>query len=102
MTRLLLMGILAMMALVSIHAQEREINGVVTDAETGEPLIGVNVSVEGTTVGTITSADGTYTLNASSGTNLVFSYIGYLTVTEAVGNRTEISIVMNLSTEELD
>lgn len=58
-------------------AQAREISGVVTDAETGEPLIGVTVQVEETSTGTVTDLDGNFTLSAETGNTLVISYTGY-------------------------
>jgi len=58
------------------------VKGIVRDNTTGEPLPGVNVSVEGTTNGTSTDMDGSYTLpNIKSGDKLVFSYMGYLNQT---------------------
>ncbi len=62
-------------------AQSGKIGGSITDAETGEELIGVNVAVEGTTQGAVTDADGYYViLNVSPGTyTLRASYIGFAT-----------------------
>ena len=52
--------------------------GVVTDASTGEALIGVTVSEKGSTNATITGVDGRYVITAQSGATLVFSYVGYV------------------------
>ena len=53
------------------------ISGLVTDTE-GEPLIGVNIQVKGTTIGTSSDFDGNYTLNnVEEDAILVFSYVGY-------------------------
>ena len=57
-----------------VFAQQKTIKGIVVDA-TGEPLIGVNVSVKGTTIGIITDIDGKYTLEVPTNATLVFSYI---------------------------
>ena len=57
--------------------QQQTITGKVTD-QSGTPMPGVNVKVKGTTTGTITSEDGSFTLLASSNSTLVFSFIGYL------------------------
>ncbi|MDR9415550.1 MAG: TonB-dependent receptor [Gracilimonas sp.] len=64
---------------ISSVAQTGKIRGVVTDSETGEPVIGASVIIEGTTKGNATNVDGEYIiLNVEPGTyNLVFSYIGY-------------------------
>lgn len=64
---------------VSIVAAQRTINGTVTDAG-GEALIGASVLVKGTTTGTVTDIDGTYTLSLPDNANtLVFSYTGFAT-----------------------
>jgi hypothetical protein len=58
-------------------AQERVITGKVTSVEDGSALPGVNVVVKGTTNGTVTDAEGKYSLSApASGGSLVFSFIG--------------------------
>lgn len=64
-------------------AQTGSITGVVVDSETGEALIGANVFIEGTTIGTMTDLDGKYTIgNLDAGLyNLVFRYIGFATQT---------------------
>ena len=59
-------------------AQERSISGVISD-ETGQPLPGVNVIVEGTSTGTQTDFDGNYVITAADGQVLVISYVGYAT-----------------------
>lgn len=56
--------------------KEVRVTGVVSD-DTGEPIIGANVLVQGTTIGAITDLDGRYTLNVPAGSTLVISYIGY-------------------------
>ena len=72
------------------------IKGVVKD-ETGLPLPGVSVKIKGTSNGTQTSADGTYTINAQAGDVLVFTYVGYLTkeVTVGSGDTANISLTPN-------
>lgn len=61
--------------------QARKITGTVVD-QSGEPIIGANVMVKGTTNGTITDFDGNFSLDASAGQELVVSYIGYVTYTD--------------------
>jgi len=53
------------------------INGKVTDASTEEPLIGVNIIIEGTTTGTVSDIDGNYSLTVKEAGTLVFTYTGY-------------------------
>lgn len=99
---LLMMSLLAFCMAYSANGQGREITGSVTDSQSNEPLIGVNVSVVGTTTGTITSADGSYSLNASSGQSIMFSYISYESTTVELTNQTEINVSLTMSSEALD
>jgi len=94
--------ILALAAGIMVQAQTRTIEGTVTGA-TGERLIGVTVSVPGTTTGTLTNADGFYTISVpAEATTLLFSFIGLEPVTETIGTRTTINVVMQESTLALD
>ena len=56
--------------------QSSKVTGTVVDAN-GEPVIGANVTVVGTTQGTITDIDGRFSLNANSGAKIKISFIGY-------------------------
>jgi len=76
-------------------AQQTEITGRVTDAEDGSPIPGVNISIKGTSNGTITDFDGNYKISARSEDFLLFSYIGYDTQEIAIGNQTSISVQLN-------
>ena len=74
-TKLLLL--LAVLGLSNFAYAQRTITGTVTDAENGEPLIGANILVVGTSTGTITDFDGKYQVNVPEGaTTLEFSYTG--------------------------
>ena len=84
-----------------VFAQQKTIKGIVVDA-TGEPLIGVNVSVKGTTIVFITDIDGKYTLEVPTNATLVFSYIGYRTQEHSVGNQTTINITLQEDTQNID
>ena len=82
--------------------EERKITGAVKDKE-GNPLPGVAVVVKGTTVGTATDVDGNYTLHLPEGNyTLVFSMLGMKVREELVGDRTEVNIVMEEDTQEMD
>lgn len=79
------------------------VTGVVTEKATGYPAIGVSVLVKGTTIGTVTSMDGDYSLsNVPANATLVFSYVGMLTQEHAVGNRTVINVMIEEDTQKLD
>ena len=75
-------------------SQGKQIQGVVKDA-TGEPIIGANVLVKGTTNGMITDIDGNFSLsNVNSQDVIVFSYIGYITQEVTVGDQTTFNIIL--------
>ncbi len=85
----------------SLSAQTT-ITGIVTD-ETGEPLIGAGVMVEGTQIGTVTGLDGDYSLTVpADAVNLVFSYIGFASQTIAIEGRTRIDVVLGADQTYLD
>lgn len=74
--------------------QQNTVSGTVTD-ESGQPLPGVTVVVKGTTQGTVTNADGDYSLtNVPEDATLQFSFVGMLTQEILVGNRTEIDVTL--------
>ncbi|MDR1557499.1 MAG: TonB-dependent receptor [Tannerellaceae bacterium] len=76
-------------------AQNIIVRGTVTD-QTGEPIIGANVSVVGTVNGMITNLEGTYVIqNVPDNASLRFSYVGYITQEVQVNGRTTINVVMN-------
>ena len=79
----------------------KRITGVVVD-KSGEPVIGANVVVKGTTNGTITDVDGKYALEVSDGAVLQVSYIGYNPVEIKVGKENEIRVVLHEDTQALD
>jgi iron complex outermembrane recepter protein len=84
----------------SLFAQER--TGKVTDGTTNAGVQGVSVSVQGTTTGTVTDANGMYKVSAAEGSKLVFSFIGFTTVTQAVGASSSMNIQLFPSTTELN
>jgi len=101
--RTLLLG--TMMVLISSTAlfAQRTITGTVTSSEDGLTLPGVNVIVQGTATGSITTADGTYSVEVPEGdVSLQFSYIGYMIKVVPVGNATVIDVVLDPSAFEMD
>ncbi|WP_455663922.1 SusC/RagA family TonB-linked outer membrane protein [Phocaeicola sp.] len=92
---------LSMLCLVAF-AQGHQVNGTVKDA-TGEPMIGVNVLVKGTTNGTITDFDGNFSLSDVKDSDILsVTYIGYITQEVKVGNQKNINVVLKEDTETLD
>ena len=82
-------------------AQGQRVTGTVTD-ETGAPVIGAAVVVEGTTRGTSTDVAGYYQIQASADANLVVSYLGYQTQTVAVAGRSTVDVVLVTDSEQID
>lgn len=86
----------------TVAQQGKKITGVVVDA-TGEPVIGANVVVKGTTNGTITDFDGNFSIeDVPAGATLQISYIGYLTKEVPVGNQTALQITLTEDSQALD
>lgn len=81
--------------------QSKTVTGVVVDAA-GVPVIGANVIVKGTTVGTITDFDGNYSLEVPENAVLQISYIGYLTEEVTVGNKSSINVTLKEDSQALD
>lgn len=78
------------------------VKGKITDAETGEPLIGTNVVVKGTTTGVVADVNGNYSIEIPQGYNtLIFSFIGYKTQ-EVLINSGTINVAMNQEQVALD
>ena len=83
---------LLLMLGVSSFAMAQTVTGKVTDAGTGEGLIGASVLVKGTTTGALTDAEGNYSVNTGGGTTLVFSYTGYSSKEVEVNGQTTINV----------
>lgn len=81
--------------------EKKKITGVVKDAN-GEPLIGVNVSVRGSSVGTITNIDGEFSLQAAKGDVVEFSYIGYTSSYQKIADAASLTVVMGEDAQALD
>lgn len=94
LTNLMLTVCLVFFATYAIS--QRSVSGKVTDAKTAEPLIGANVLIKGTSSGTITDIDGTYTVDGiKDGDHLVISYAGYEDVDVAIGTESVLDITLN-------
>ncbi|NER17497.1 carboxypeptidase-like regulatory domain-containing protein [Spongiivirga citrea] len=87
---------------IGAWAQEKAITGTVTDANDGLALPGVNVMIKGTTVGTSTDFDGLYSIKASVGQTIVFSYIGMVTQEVEVGDKETINIALESDDASLE
>ena len=85
----------------AIAQQGKVVTGTITDSK-GEAIIGANVLVKGSSLGTTTDFDGKYSLEVPAGAVLQVSYIGYLSKEVAVGNQSNINIVLTEDTQTLD
>ena len=93
--KLALMAVAAMVFTVgATWAQSSKVSGTVTD-KNGEPLAGVYVLVQGTKTGTSTDGNGKYSLSAPANGNLVFTSMGFTTVTMAVNNRSVVNVQLS-------
>jgi len=93
MMKKLTLFLLIMLMVVMGRAQSGTLTGTVVSDEDGEPLPGVTVVISGTSIGTVTDADGKYTVRAVAGaTELTFSFIGKETIVERIGNRAIIDV----------
>src|SRR5688572_13946680 len=96
----LTLAMMLMLASVAL-AQERVVTGTVAD-ETGTGMPGVNVLVKGTPQGTVTDAQGSFSISAAPEATLVFTFVGYKTTEVAVGDRTSINVAMEVDLTSLD
>ncbi len=102
-TILIFSAFLSFLIIEQVKAQEKTITGTVTSAdESASPIPGVNVVVKGTTRGVQTDFDGRYTIQASLGEAVEFSYLGLKTITVTVGTSDIIDIAMEQDLEELE
>ena len=94
--------ILSLFVFCSSYAQQKIISGVVTEAGSGEPIIGASVTIKNTSAGTATDLDGKFSLNVpADGTTLVISYIGFQKQ-EVPIDKTDFNIALKESATDLD
>src|SRR5882724_7331587 len=88
MKKLLTFFLFGLIALTSAFAQAQKVSGKVVGSDDGLPLPGVTIKVAGTQRGVLTNGDGMFTVDATVGSQLVFSYIGFTgqTITVPPGN----------------
>jgi TonB-linked SusC/RagA family outer membrane protein len=87
----------------SLWAQTKTITGTVTDSEDGQPIPGVSIIVKGTTIGTITDANGKYSLaTPQDATDLIYSFVGMETMDVPIQGRSVINVAMKSSAIGLD
>ena len=95
--------ILTTEAIKDLHTQQqaKTVTGTVTDVS-GEPIIGANIRIKGTTTGTITDIDGNFSIEAEPQSVIEVSYIGYLTQETVINNQKSIRFLLKEDTKTLD
>ena len=83
------------------RGREYQLKGRV-ETEAGDPIVGANVLVEGTTNGMVTNSKGEFALNVTAGARLSVSFIGYDAAQVEVGNRTHLTVVLKENNQLLD
>ena len=95
------LSILAMLALCAGVFAQVDVSGTVRD-ESGEPIIGASVLIQGTTDGTVTDFDGKFQIRATMGSKLAISYVGYKTMVVTLTDPNPLAITLREDTEVLD
>ncbi len=94
--------LLLLASVTSICAQNTKMySGTITDVDSNEPIIGVNIILKGASRGTITDTEGKFSINAPIGSTLVLSYIGYLTKEVNLDNNPLLNIAMQEDQQQL-
>ena len=93
--------VICLVGLTAFASAQQLVTGKVTDAA-GAPVIGANVLVEGTMIGTTTGVDGSYQINVPKEGKLTFTYLGYQSQTVAVGGKTKVDINLTEDAAQLD
>ena len=102
MVRKIVLSIVAVLALsFTALAQNHTVSGIVVDSA-GAPIVGATIFVDGTTAGTITGMDGSYSLQVPANATLNVSFMGYETQLVAVGSQTKINVTLQESALALE
>ncbi|MEL4307469.1 SusC/RagA family TonB-linked outer membrane protein [Joostella sp. CR20] len=94
--------LLSLLCMYGVFGQEVQISGVVTSSFDNVPLPGVNIMIVGTSQGTQTDFDGNYTISATPGAVLKFSYVGMKAKEITVGTTTTINVALEEDSQQLD
>jgi iron complex outermembrane recepter protein len=103
MMKKLLLFLTLILSSAIVFAQNRTVNGTVTDSQSGEPIPGANITIKGSSTGTGTTADGKFTLSVPAGSStLVVSFVGYITQEVELGELTSIAIKLENASTQLE
>ena len=95
-------AVLMLLLCLPMGLKAQSVKGTVTDAQNGEPLIGVTVRVQGGQGMAVTNYDGQYTIAAGKNDQLQFTYMGYVQQTVAISGRSTINVAMESDTQMLE
>ncbi|WP_439881261.1 SusC/RagA family TonB-linked outer membrane protein [Pontibacter sp. MBLB2868] len=103
MRKVLLLSFVLLLVLSNVAlAQSRAISGKVLAAENGQPLPGVNIVVKGTTTGTFTAGDGSYTVNVpSENAVILYSFLGYISQEISTAGKSTINVTLKEDSKTL-
>ena len=101
MKKNLLLSLLGVIMSFAVIAQGKKITGKVTSSDDGSGLPGVTVQVKGTSKGSQTDIEGNYSIEAASGSTLVFSFVGMNTQEVKLGNQSVVNISLGADTKQL-
>ena len=100
---LMFVSVMAFTSIPGYSQTKKNVIGIVKDAETGEPLIGVGIKVKDINYGVITDLDGKYSIDLEEGQDvLIYTYVGYETQEVEVGNKTIINIALKTDQTALE
>ncbi|WP_281614632.1 TonB-dependent receptor [Flammeovirga sp. SubArs3] len=95
--------VIMLVGLSSTYAQDKIVKGTIIGGDTDTPLPGVNITIKGTTTGTITDFDGNFKLSVPpTAQSLVFTFVGYKTKEMAIGTQTEFNLTLEVDQEQLE
>lgn len=99
---LLITLILGLTSFITVNAQENVVSGTVSSEDDGLPLPGVNVTVDGTDIGTVTDFNGKYSIEVPEEANtLIFSFLGFVSQEVEINDRNIIDIALTTNQEQL-
>jgi len=99
----IVLGVFMLLCTLNTAFAQHTVSGILIDERTQEPLIGALVQEKGTSNGVVTDIDGSYEIKiADANGSLVFSYLGYKSITRPVEGQLEINIALSTDGVQLD
>ncbi|MBN2348098.1 MAG: TonB-dependent receptor [Bacteroidales bacterium] len=102
MRKILFLFLIITVWVLSSHAQEHTIKGVVVSAEDNGPLVGVSILVKGTTSGTVSDREGKYELTIAHADTVIFSYVGFLSQEHIINSDMKMDVLLEPEFENIE